>query len=48
MPGYEVFGDKWQFTGGQLRSAQLVKKRTNRKSRCMDETPTEMVSKETQ
>ena len=40
-----VFGDKWRFTGGQPRSAQLVKKRTNRKNRCIDGTPTEMVSK---
>ena len=39
-----VFGDKWRFTGGQPRSAQLIKKRTNRRNRCIDGTPTEMVS----
>ena len=39
-----VFGAKWWLPGGQPVSAQLGK-RTNGKNKCIDGTPTEMVSK---
>ena len=39
-----VFGAKWWLPGGQPVSAELGK-RTNGKNKCIDGTPTEMVSK---